>query len=82
MSRVRVALEGSRGFATGAGAMVTATAELGLRHDAGDAETGTGVEVADMRMPTTATPCAAIPSSNWPWAGRRRAAAISVPNPP
>ena len=33
------------------------------------------------RMPTTATRYAAIPSSNWPWTGRRRAAAISVPNP-
>ena len=45
-SRVRVALEGSRAFATGSGAMFTPTVELGLRHDAGDAETGTGVEVA------------------------------------
>ena len=46
VSRVRVALEGSRAFATGSGAMFTPTVELGLRHDAGDAETGTGVEVA------------------------------------
>ena len=45
-SRVRVALEGSRAFATGSGSMFTPTVELGLRHDAGDAETGTGVEVA------------------------------------
>ena len=45
-SRVRVALEGSRALAAGAGAMFTPTVELGLRHDAGDAETGTGVEVA------------------------------------
>ena len=45
-SRVRIALEGSRVFATGSGGMFTPTLELGLRHDAGDAETGTGVEVA------------------------------------
>ena len=44
VSRVRVALEGSQAFATGSGAMFTPTVELGLRHDAGDAETGTGVE--------------------------------------
>ena len=46
VSRVRVALEGSRVFATGSGGMFTPTLELGVRHDAGDAETGTGVEVA------------------------------------
>ena len=46
VSRVRVALEGSRAFAAGPGATLTPTVELGLRHDAGDAETGTGVEVA------------------------------------
>ena len=46
VSRVRVALEGSRAFATGSGGMFTPTLELGVRHDAGDAETGTGVEVA------------------------------------
>ena len=46
VSRVRVALEGSRAFAAGSGSMFTPTVELGLRHDAGDAETGTGVEVA------------------------------------
>ena len=45
-SRVRIALEGSRAFATGPGATFTPTVELGLRHDTGDAETGTGVEVA------------------------------------
>ena len=45
-SRVRVALEGSRAFAAGPGATFTPTLEIGLRHDAGDAETGTGVEVA------------------------------------
>ena len=46
VSRVRVALEGSRAFAAGPGATLTPTLEIGLRHDAGDAETGTGVEVA------------------------------------
>ena len=42
--RFRVALEGSQDLAAGAGAMITPTLELGLRHDGGDAETGTGVE--------------------------------------
>ena len=43
-SRLRVALEGSQSLAMGAGATVTPTLELGLRHDGGDAETGTGLE--------------------------------------
>ena len=42
-SRVRLALEGSRGFEMGGG-VLTPGLELGLRHDGGDAETGTGVE--------------------------------------
>ena len=46
VNRVRVALEGSRALAAGPGAIFTPTLEIGLRHDAGDAETGTGVEVA------------------------------------
>ena len=44
-SRVRVIVEGARAFALGGGAVVTPSLELGLRHDGGDAETGTGVEV-------------------------------------
>ena len=43
-SRVRLALEGSRAFRVGDGAF-TPGLELGLRHDGGDAETGTGVEL-------------------------------------
>ena len=43
-SRVRVALEGSRAFQVGGG-VFTPGLELGLRHDGGDAETGTGVEL-------------------------------------
>ena len=43
-SRLRVALEGSQSLAMGGGATVTPTLELGLRHDGGDAETGTGLE--------------------------------------
>ena len=43
-SRVRLALEGSRAFETGGG-VLTPGFELGLRHDGGDAETGTGVEL-------------------------------------
>ena len=44
-SRLRVVLEGGRPFALGEGAVLTPALELGLRHDGGDAETGTGVEV-------------------------------------
>ena len=44
-SRVRLALEGSRSFETGGGGWFTPGLEVGLRHDGGDAETGTGVEV-------------------------------------
>ncbi len=43
--RVRVVLEGSRGVTWADGRSLTPTVELGLRHDAGDAETGFGLEV-------------------------------------
>ena len=42
--RLRFMLEGSRRVSIGARTL-TPTVELGLRHDAGDAETGTGVEI-------------------------------------
>ena len=42
-SRVRLAVEGSRSFETGSGALTPAL-EIGVRHDGGDAETGTGIE--------------------------------------
>ena len=44
-SRVRLALEGSRAFRMDGGGTLTPGLELGLRHDGGDAETGTGVEL-------------------------------------
>ena len=44
-SRVRLVLEGGRSFVLGEGATFRPSLELGLRHDGGDAETGTGVEV-------------------------------------
>ena len=44
-SRLRLILEGSRAFETGGGGVLTPGLELGLRHDGGDAETGTGVEL-------------------------------------
>ena len=43
--RLRVALEGSRGFTWPEGRTLTPTLEVGLRHDWGDAETGFGLEV-------------------------------------
>ena len=44
-SRLRLVLEAGRPFALRPGAVLTPALELGLRHDGGDAETGTGVEV-------------------------------------
>ena len=45
VTRLRITLEGERAFAVGEGARFTPSAEVGLRHDGGDAETGTGLEV-------------------------------------
>ncbi len=42
--RLRLALEGSYDHALASGARLTPTLELGVRHDAGDAETGAGME--------------------------------------
>ena len=44
-SRLRAVLDGSRTFALAGGATLTPSVELGLRHDGGDAETGTGFEL-------------------------------------
>ena len=43
-SRLRLILEGSRAFEGDEGRTLTPSVELGLRHDGGDAETGTGLE--------------------------------------
>ena len=43
-SRVRAVLDGSRSFALAGGATLAPSVELGVRHDGGDAETGTGLE--------------------------------------
>ena len=43
-SRVRAVLDGSRTFALAGGPTLAPSLELGLRHDGGDAETGTGLE--------------------------------------
>ena len=43
--RLRLIVQGERTFEGGNGATFTPSAEVGLRHDGGDAETGTGVEV-------------------------------------
>ena len=45
VTRFRVILQGERVFEAGNGARFTPSAEVGLRHDGGDAETGTGVEI-------------------------------------
>ena len=44
-SRVRAVLEGSRSFALAGGGALEPSLTLGLRHDGGDAETGSGVEI-------------------------------------
>ena len=45
VTRVRTALEGSRGFIVGARVSLTPSVEVGLRQDGGDAETGTGMDI-------------------------------------
>ena len=44
-SRVRAMLDGSRTFALAGGATLAPKLELGVRHDGGDAESGTGLEL-------------------------------------
>ena len=44
-SRVRTALEGSRGYVFGSGLLLKPSVEVGLRHDGGDAEQGSGLNV-------------------------------------
>ena len=44
-SRLRAVLDGSRTFALARGAALTPSLSLGVRHDGGDAETGTGFEL-------------------------------------
>ena len=43
-SRLRAVLDGSRSFALAGGATLTPSVAFGVRHDGGDAETGTGME--------------------------------------
>ncbi len=45
VTRLRLGVEGSRPFGLGNGAVLTPSAEIGLRHDGGDAETGFGLDV-------------------------------------
>ena len=45
VTRLRLILQGERIFEAGNGATFTPSAEVGLRHDGGDAETGTGIEI-------------------------------------
>ena len=44
-SRLRLVLEGSRAIALSGGGILTPALEIGLRHDGGDAETGSGLEL-------------------------------------
>ena len=46
VTRVRTALEASRGYVFGHGIALRPSLELGLRRDGGDAETGAGVDIA------------------------------------
>ena len=45
ITRLRLIMQGERAFALDNGATFTPSAEVGVRHDAGDAEKGTGLEV-------------------------------------
>ena len=45
VTRLRLVVQGERVFENDSGATFTPSAEIGLRHDGGDAETGSGVEV-------------------------------------
>ena len=45
VTRFRTGLEGSRNFVVGRRVALRPSAEVGLRHDAGDAETGAGIDV-------------------------------------
>ncbi len=45
VSRLRTALEGSRGFTVRGRLSLTPSVEVGLRHDAGDAEQGAGMDL-------------------------------------
>ncbi len=45
VTRVRLALEGSRPFSLSESAVFTPSLELGVRHDGGDAETGFGADI-------------------------------------
>ena len=44
ITRLRLGLEGSQSISLGDGATLTPSAEIGVRHDGGDAETGFGVD--------------------------------------
>ncbi|MDE0206755.1 MAG: hypothetical protein OXP66_12095 [Candidatus Tectomicrobia bacterium] len=54
VSRLRVLLQGSRTIALSAGGILRPSLELGLRHDGGDADTGSGVEAGARLAWTTA----------------------------
>ena len=45
MTRLRLVMDASRSFEAGAGATLTPRIEAGVRHDAGDAEEGTGLDL-------------------------------------
>ena len=54
VSRLRLVLEASRPVVLAAGGLLIPTLEVGLRHDGGDAETGSGVEVGGRLRYTSA----------------------------
>ena len=45
VTRLRLGIEGSRPFRFEGGANLTPSVEIGMRHDGGDAETGSGVDI-------------------------------------
>ena len=53
-SRLRLVLEGSRSIALADGGVLTPSLEVGVRHDGGDAEAGSGLEVGGRVLYATA----------------------------
>ena len=73
VTRLRLIVQGERVFEAGNGATFIPSAEVGLRHDGGDAETGTGVEVgAGLRY------IAGAPHHRGPGAHARRARGVGL----
>ena len=66
VTRVRTALEASRGYVFGHGIALQPSLELGLRRDGGDAETGAGAGADDGYTPMPNRPEERPGFGGWP----------------